>query len=61
MVDTGAPVTILHHAFVQQIHVATQRTRIVSTAINLKDQGVRVCYESKFSSADPPQRAGWWE
>jgi predicted aspartyl protease len=58
MVDTGAPVTILHHAFVQQIHVATRRTRIVSTAINLKDQGVRVANIQKLSLGSIHIRGG---
>jgi predicted aspartyl protease len=58
MVDTGAPVTILHHAFVQQIHVATRRTRIISTAINLKDQGVRVANIQKFSLGSIHLRGG---
>jgi predicted aspartyl protease len=58
MVDTGAPVTILHHAFVQQIHVATHRTRIVSTAINLKDQGVRVATIQNFSLGSIHLRGG---
>jgi len=58
MIDTGAPVTILHHAFVQQIHVATRRTRIVSTAINLKDQGVRVATIQKFSLGSIRIRGG---
>jgi predicted aspartyl protease len=58
MVDTGAPVTILHHAFVQQIHVATRGTRIVSTAINLKDQGVRVATIQRFSLGSIRIRGG---
>ena len=55
---TGAPVTILHHAFVQQIHVPTRRTRIVSTAINLKDQHVQVARIQKLSLGTIHVRCG---
>lgn len=58
MVDTGAPVTILHHDFVRQIHVSTRGTRIVSTAINLKDQGVRVATIQKLAFGSINIRGG---
>lgn len=42
MVDTGAFATLLHRPFVRQLHIPMQQTQIVSSAVNLKEQGVHV-------------------
>jgi hypothetical protein len=49
MVDTGAFATILHHAFVRQMHIPTRTTQINSAAVNLKQRGVRVAKIRRIS------------
>jgi predicted aspartyl protease len=49
MVDTGAFGTMLHHAFVRQMGIPMQKTRVTATAVNLKDSDVQAARISKLS------------
>ena len=49
MVDTGSFATLLHRSFVRRMRIATRETPFSSSAVNLKDRGVRVARISKLS------------
>jgi len=49
MVDTGSFGTLLHRSFVRQMRIPTQETAFSSSAVNLKDRGVRVARIRKLS------------
>jgi predicted aspartyl protease len=49
MVDTGSFATLLHRSFVQRLRIATRETRYSSSAVNLKDRGVRVARIRRLS------------
>lgn len=49
MVDTGSFATLLHRSFVRRMRIATRETRYSSSAVNLKERGVRVARIRKFS------------
>ncbi|KAF5409066.1 MAG: Aspartyl protease [Candidatus Udaeobacter sp.] len=42
MVDTGSFATLLHRSFVRRMRIATRETPYSSSAVNLKDRGLRV-------------------
>jgi predicted aspartyl protease len=42
MVDTGSFATLLHRSFVRRMRIATRETQYSSSAVNLKDRGLRV-------------------
>ena len=49
MVDTGSFATLLHRSFVRQMRIATRETQFSSSAVNLKERGVRVARIRKLS------------
>jgi predicted aspartyl protease len=49
MVDTGSFATLLHRSFVQRMRIATRETQYSSSAVNLKERGVRVARIRKLS------------
>lgn len=49
MVDTGSFTTLLHRSFVRRMQIATRETPFSSSAVNLKERGVRVAYIRKLS------------
>jgi predicted aspartyl protease len=49
MVDTGSFATLLHRSFVRQMRIPTQETAFSSSAVNLKERGVRVARIRKLS------------
>ena len=49
MVDTGSFTTLLHRSFVQRMRIATRETPYSSSAVNLKERGVRVARIRKLS------------
>jgi predicted aspartyl protease len=49
MVDTGSFATLLHRSFIRQMRIPTQETAFSSSAVNLKDRGVRVAQIRKLS------------
>ena len=49
MVDTGSFATLLHRSFVRQMRIPTRETALSSSAVNLKDRGVRVARIRKLS------------
>jgi len=49
MVDTGSFTTLLHCSFVRRMRIATRGTPYSSSAVNLKERGVRVAKIRKLS------------
>jgi len=49
MVDTGSFTTLLHRSFVRRMRIATRETPYSSSAVNLKERGVRVATIRKLS------------
>ena len=49
MVDTGSFATLLHRSFVRQMRIPTRETALSSSAVNLKERGVRVARIRKLS------------
>src|SRR5439155_24706499 len=49
MVDTGSFATLLHHSFVRRMRIPTRETAFSSSAVNLKERGVRVARIRKLS------------
>src|SRR5437762_4042056 len=49
MVDTGSFTTLLHRSFVRSMRIATRETPYSSSAVNLKERGVRVAHIRKLS------------
>ena len=49
MVDTGSFATLLHRSFVRRMRIATRETPYSSSAVNLKDRGLRVAKIRKLS------------
>ena len=49
MIDTGSFATLLHRSFVRRMRIATQQTPYSSSAVNLKERGVRVARIRKLS------------
>lgn len=49
MVDTGSFGTLLHQPFVRRMRIATRGTPFSSSAVNLKDRGVRAARIRKLS------------
>ena len=49
MVDTGSFTTLLHRSFVRRMRIATRETPYSSSAVNLKERGVRIAYIRKLS------------
>ena len=49
MVDTGSFTTLLHRSFVRRMRIATRGTPYSSSAVNLKERGVRVARIRKLS------------
>ncbi len=49
MVDTGSFATLLHRSFVRQMRIPTEETAFSSSAVNLKERGVRVARIRKLS------------
>jgi predicted aspartyl protease len=49
MVDTGSFTTLLHRSFIRRMRIATRETRYNSSAVNLKERGVRVARIRKLS------------
>jgi predicted aspartyl protease len=49
MVDTGSFATLLHRSFIRQMRIPTQATAFSSSAVNLKERGVRVARIRKLS------------
>jgi predicted aspartyl protease len=49
MVDTGSFTTLLHRSFVRRMRIATRETPYSSSAVNLKERGVRVAHIRKLS------------
>ncbi|HEY4257386.1 MAG TPA: retropepsin-like aspartic protease [Candidatus Udaeobacter sp.] len=49
MVDTGSFATLLHRSFVRRMRIATRETQYSSSAVNLKERGVRVARIRKLS------------
>ena len=49
MVDTGSFATLLHRSFVRRMRIATRETPYSSSAVNLKERGVRVARIRKLS------------
>ncbi|PYL60496.1 MAG: hypothetical protein DMF31_04360 [Verrucomicrobia bacterium] len=49
MVDTGSFTTLLHRSFVRRMRIATRGTPYSSSAVNLKERGVRVAEIRKLS------------
>jgi predicted aspartyl protease len=49
MVDTGSFTTLLHRSFVRRMRIATRETRYSSSAVNLKERGVRMANIRKLT------------
>jgi predicted aspartyl protease len=49
MIDTGSFATLLHRTFVRRMRIATRETPFSSSAVNLKERGVRVARIRKLS------------
>jgi predicted aspartyl protease len=49
MVDTGSFATLLHRSFVRRMRIATRETQYSSSAVNLKDRGLRIAKIRKLS------------
>jgi predicted aspartyl protease len=49
MVDTGSFATLLHRSFVRQMRIPTEETALSSSAVNLKERGVRVARIRKLT------------
>src|ERR1041385_803132 len=49
MIDTGSFATLLHRSFVRRMRIATRETQFSSSAVNLKERGVRVALIRKLS------------
>jgi predicted aspartyl protease len=49
MVDTGSFGTLLHRSFVRRMRIPTRKTAFSSSAVNLKERGVRVARIRKLS------------
>ena len=49
MIDTGSFATLLHRSFVRRMRIATQQTPYSSSAVNLKERGVRLARIRKLS------------
>ena len=49
MVDTGSFTTLLHRSFVRRMRIATRETPYSSSAVNLKERGVRVANIRKLT------------
>jgi predicted aspartyl protease len=49
MVDSGSFATLLHRSFVRRMRIPTEETAFNSSAVNLKDRGVRVARIRKLS------------
>jgi len=49
MVDTGSFATLLHRSFVRRMRIAPRATPYSSSAVNLKERGVRVAHIRKLS------------
>jgi predicted aspartyl protease len=49
MVDTGSFSTLLHRSFVRRMRIATRETAYSSSAVNLKERGLRVARIRKLS------------
>jgi predicted aspartyl protease len=49
MIDTGSFATLLHRSFVRRMRIATRETPFSSSAVNLKERGVRVARIRKLS------------
>ena len=49
MVDTGSFTTLLHRSFVRRMRIATHETPYSSSAVNLKERGLRVARIRKLS------------
>ncbi|MGH7982815.1 MAG: retropepsin-like aspartic protease [Candidatus Udaeobacter sp.] len=49
MVDTGSFATLLHRSFVRRMRIATRETQYSSSAVNLKERGLRVARIRKLS------------
>ena len=49
MVDTGSFATLLHRSFVRRMRIATRETQFSSSAVNLKERGVRMALIRKLS------------
>jgi hypothetical protein len=49
MVDTGSFTTLLHRSFVRRMRIATRETQYSSSAVNLKERGVRVANIRKLT------------
>jgi hypothetical protein len=49
MVDTGSFTTLLHRSFVRRMRIATRETPYSSSAVNLRERGVRVANIRKLT------------
>jgi predicted aspartyl protease len=49
MVDSGSFATLLHRSFVRRMRIPTEETAFSSSAVNLKERGVRVARIRKLS------------
>ncbi len=49
MVDTGSFATLLHRSFVRRMRISTRETPYSSSAVNLKERGLRVANIRKLS------------
>jgi predicted aspartyl protease len=49
MVDTGSFATLLHRSFVRRMRIATRETPYSSSAVNLRERGVRVAHIRKLT------------
>jgi hypothetical protein len=49
MVDTGSFATLLHRSFVRRMRIATRETPYSSSAVNLKERGLRLARIRKLS------------
>jgi predicted aspartyl protease len=49
MVDTGSFATLLHRSFVRRMRIATRETPFSSSAVNLKERGLRLARIHKLS------------
>jgi predicted aspartyl protease len=49
MVDTGSFTTLLHRSFVRRMRIPTRETPYSSSAVNLKERGLRIAHIRKLS------------
>jgi predicted aspartyl protease len=49
MVDTGSFATLLHRSFVRRMRIPTRETPYSSSAVNLKERGLRIAHIRKLS------------